>query len=182
MCSSDLTTLFSHLNDEDLQEVANDTLFETYGKFDWHLTYNMLQSKDKAQGVKDEPVIANQGDYPDGILLVRAGFARVSIDRGNGHQTLTYLGTGDFYGADELYRAWQGDSDVSMRVTITALGYAEMLRVPTKTVEKHLFAYWSSEKKRERKNISESSLALRRLQDFIDQTSIDGALMVWAAE
>ena len=176
------TTLFSHLNDEDLQEVANDTLFETYGKFDWHLTYNMLQSKDKAQGVKDEPVIANQGDYPDGILLVRAGFARVSIDRGNGQQTLTYLGTGDFYGADELYRAWQGDSDVSMRVTITALGYAEMLRVPSKIVEKHLFPYWSSGKKRERKNISESSIALRRLQDFIDQTLTDGALMEWAVE
>ena len=176
------TSIFAHLDDEDLQEVADATHFENYGKYDWHLTYKKLRTEDKTHGMKDEPVIAHQGDYSDGILMVRAGFVRISVDRGNGQQTLTYLGTGDFYGADELYRAWQGELNVSLRVTITALGYAEMLRVPSKIVEKHLFPYWSSGKKRERKNISESSIALRRLQDFIDQPLTDGALMEWAVE
>ena len=176
------TSIFSHLNDEDLQEVADATLFETYGKFDWHLTYNKLQTQDKTHGMKDEPVIAHQGAYSDGILLVRAGFARVSIDRGNGQQTLTYLGTGDFYGADELYRAWKGDTGVSMRVTITALGYAEMLRVPSKSVEKHLFAYWSAEREGERHPSQHSSEKSRRMQDFFDKTLTDGALMEWAVE
>ncbi len=176
------TSIFSHLDDQALQEVADATLFETYGKFDWHLTYNKLLDQDKSQGVKVEPVIAQQGDYSDGVLMVRAGFARVSIDRGHGKQTLTYLGTGDFYGADELFRAWQGDTNVGMRVTITALGYAEMLRVPSKTVEKHLFSYWSSGRGGIREGISQSSAESRRLQDYIDRTLTDGALMEWAVE
>jgi Fe-S-cluster-containing dehydrogenase component/CRP-like cAMP-binding protein len=176
------TSIFSHLDDKDLQEVADATLFETYGKFDWHLTYNKLQSQDKIHGIKDEPIIANQGDYSDGILLVRSGFARVSIDRGNGQQTLTYLGTGDFYGADELFRVWQGEPNVGMRVTITAIGYAEMLRVPSKIVEKHLFAYWSTGRDGFRQTTSQSSFESRRLQDFIDQTLTDGALLEWAVE
>ncbi|MBT7936978.1 MAG: cyclic nucleotide-binding domain-containing protein, partial [Nitrospina sp.] len=176
------TSIFSHLNDEDLQEVADATLFETYGKFDWHLTYNKLQAQDKTQGAKDEPVIVHQGAYADGILMVRGGFARVSIDRGNGQQTLTYLGAGDFYGADELFRAWQGDTNVGMRVSITALGYAEMLRVPSKIVEKHLFAHWSAKRGGVREVAAQTSAESRRLQDFIDRTLTDGALMEWAVE
>jgi Fe-S-cluster-containing dehydrogenase component/CRP-like cAMP-binding protein len=176
------TSIFSHLNSDDLQEVADATLFETYGKFDWHLTYNKLLDEEKSQGVKVEPVIARQGDYSDGVLMVRSGFARLSIDRGHGKQTLTYLGTGDFYGADELFRAWQGGTNVGMRVTITALGYAEMLRVPSKTVEKHLFSYWSSGRNGFRKEDPNSSVKSRRLQDYIDRTLTDGALMEWAVE
>ena len=176
------TSIFSHLSSEDLQEVADATLFETYGKFDWHLTYNKLLDKEKSQGVNVEPVIARQGDYSDGVLMVRSGFARVSIDRGHGKQTLTYLGTGDFYGADELFRAWQGDTNVGMRVTITALGYAEMLRVPSKTVEKHLFSYWSSGRSGFRKDDPNASVESRRLQDYIDRTLTDGALMEWAVD
>lgn len=176
------TSIFSHLKDDDLQEVADATLFETYGKFDWHLTYNKLQDQEKMKGIKDEPIISRQGDYPDGVLLVRAGFARVSMDRGHGQQTLTYLGTGDFYGADELFRAWQGEPNVSMRVTITALGYAELLRVPSRIVEKHLFAYWTSEREGVRQATEQSSGESRRLQDFIDRTLTDGALLEWAVE
>ncbi|MBT5469874.1 MAG: cyclic nucleotide-binding domain-containing protein, partial [Nitrospina sp.] len=138
------TSIFSHLDDDDLQEVADHTLFETYGTFDWHLSYKKMQGQDRIEGVKDEPEIARQGAYPDGVLMVRAGFARVSVQRGNGSQTITYLGAGDFYGADEIYKTWKGEPNVSLKVTITALGYVEVLRVPTKTVEKHLFAYWES--------------------------------------
>ena len=174
------TSIFSHLNDDDLKEVAGSTLFETHGQFDWHLTYNKLQSQDKAIGSKDEPFIARQGDYPDGVLLVRGGFARVSIDRGNGQQTITYLGAGDFYGVDEIFRAWQGAVNVSMRVTISAIGYAEVLRVPSKIIEKHLFQYWTDKKKKvrtSRKNLNKKS---KRLQDLIDQTLSDGAFLEWA--
>ena len=87
------TSIFSNLNDDDLQKVSDATLFETYGQFDWHLTYNKLQSQDKDSGAKDEPTIVRQGDYADGVLLVRGGFARVSVERGNGQQTITYLGS-----------------------------------------------------------------------------------------
>lgn len=177
------TSIFSHLDDEDLQEVADRTLFETYGTFDWHLTYKKLQESDKIEGVKDEPIIAQQGAYPDGVLMVRAGFARVSVERGNGRQTITYLGAGDFYGADELFRAWKGEPDISLKVTISALGYVEFLRVPSKTIEKHLFAYWESERQGGIRNWkSGSAKPSRRMQDYFGQTLAEGALQEWAVQ
>ena len=61
----------------------------------------------------------------------------MSVDRGNGQQTITYLGAGDFYGVDEIYRTWKGEANVGMRVTISAIGYTELLRVPSKIIEKY---------------------------------------------
>jgi len=174
------TSIFLHLNDDDLQKVSDATLFETYGQFDWHLTYNKLQSQDKTSGLKDEPIVVRQGDYADGVLLVRGGFARVSVDRGNGQQTITYLGAGDFYGVDEIYRNWKGEANVGMRVTISAIGYTELLRVPSKIIEKHLFEEWERIGKGERAPSKDTYKSSRRLQDFIDRTLSDGALLEWA--
>jgi Fe-S-cluster-containing dehydrogenase component/CRP-like cAMP-binding protein len=177
------TTIFSHLDNDDLQEVADNTLFETYGTFDWHLSYKKLQEQDRIDGVKDEPEIAQQGAYPDGVLMVRAGFARVSVERGNGRQTITYLGAGEFYGADEIYRAWKGELEVGLKVTISALGYVEVLRVPSKTIEKHLFAYWESGRQGgTRDGAVEPGKRNGRIQDFFDQTFVEGALQEWAVQ
>ncbi|MBL4665337.1 MAG: cyclic nucleotide-binding domain-containing protein [Nitrospinaceae bacterium] len=177
------TSIFSHLDDDDLQEVADNTLFETYGTFDWHLSYKKLQEQDRIDGVKDEPEIAQQGAYPDGILMVRAGFARVSVERGNGRQTITYLGAGEFYGADEIYRAWKGELEVGLKVTISALGYVEVLRVPSKTIEKHLFAYWESDRQGgTRDGKIEPGKRSGRIHDFFDQTLAEGALQEWAVQ
>ena len=59
--------LLRGLAEEQFAELTNECLFETYGGFDWHVSFN----KSKA----DEPTIAKEGDYPDGLLVVRAGFA-----------------------------------------------------------------------------------------------------------
>ena len=182
------TSIFSHLKDDDLQVVADHTLFETYGKFDWHISYKKLQGEDRIEGVKDEPEIVKEGTYPDGVLMVRAGFARISVKRGNGTQTITYLKAGDFYGADELYRAWKGEPNISLRVTITAIGYVEILRVPTKIIENHLFDYWDSKRKGGTrvggpaiKKLS-SEPKKQRIQDFFDQTLVEGALQEWSVQ
>lgn len=182
------TSIFSHLKDDELQEVADHTLFETYGKFDWHISYKKLQGEDRIEGVKDEPEIVKEGTYPDGVLMVRAGFARLSVKSGNGSKTITYLKAGDFYGADELYRAWKGESNTSLRVTITAIGYVEILRVPSKIIENHLFNYWESQRvggtrvdsRAETKRSSEPKR--QRIQDFFDQTLVEGALQEWSVQ
>ena len=75
------TDLFKGASDEAFKEIISKTLFETHGSFDWYLDYK--------KGKRTEPLIANEGDYPDGLLLVRAGFARVSRKLGSGQQTLT---------------------------------------------------------------------------------------------
>ena len=182
------TSIFSHLKDDELQVVADHTLFETYGKFDWHISYKKLQSEDKVEGVNNEPEIVKEGTYPDGVLMVRAGFARISVKRGNGTQTITYLKAGDFYGADELYRAWKGEPNISLRVTITAIGYVEILRVPTKIIENHLFDYWDSKRKGGTRVDSQAIKKLssepkkQRIQDFFDQTLVEGALQEWSVQ
>jgi Fe-S-cluster-containing dehydrogenase component/CRP-like cAMP-binding protein len=129
------TPLFRGLKESDLQEVANATLFETYGSFDWHVSYQRMRDQGKAEA---EPIIAREGEYPDGALLVRAGFARVSVAMGNGRRTLTYLGAGDVFGFDELWQARNG-ADVSLMTTLSALGYVDLLRVPAPILAKFVF-------------------------------------------
>lgn len=127
--------LFTGLSEADLQEVANATLFETYGSFDWHVSYKRMREQGKSE---QEPVIAREGEYPDGVLMIRAGFARVAVKMGNGQRTLTYLGAGDTFGIDELWAGRDG-SNVSLQTSLTALGYVDVLRVPAPILERFVF-------------------------------------------
>jgi Fe-S-cluster-containing dehydrogenase component/CRP-like cAMP-binding protein len=132
------TPLFAELEEGALQEIADHTLFETYGSFEWHVSYKKYVSQGQG-GAASEPVIARQGDYPDGLLLVRAGFVRVSSRLGNGERTLTYLGAGDHFGLDELYGAWEAKTQLSLETSLTAVGYVDVLRVPTHILERLVF-------------------------------------------
>ena len=69
-----------------------------------------------------------------------------------------------------------------MKVTITALGYVEVLRVPTKTIEKQLFAYWESGQRGGTRDGRQEPGKRRRIQDFFDQTLAEGALQEWAVQ
>ena len=91
----------------------------------------------------DEPTIAKEGDYPDGLLVVRAGFARVSQKFGNGQKTLTYLGAGDMFGLEELMQAWRGghEGEFKLKNSISALGYVDVIRIPVTVLESHVFPY-----------------------------------------
>ncbi len=130
--------MFAGLDEATLRRVADRTLFETYGTFEWHMDYKRLREQSQA-GPENEPTIAHAGDYPDGLLLIRAGFARVSTAMGNGYRTLTYLGAGDEYGMNELYRSWAGEEVDGLETTLTALGYVDVLRIPTDVLEEHVF-------------------------------------------
>ena len=44
-------------------------------------------SRRRAAHPEKEPVIVNEGDYPNGVVIVRAGFARVSHKFGSGERT-----------------------------------------------------------------------------------------------
>jgi Fe-S-cluster-containing dehydrogenase component/CRP-like cAMP-binding protein len=127
--------LFQGLSEAELQEVADATLFETYGGFDWHVSYKRMREQGK---VEQEPVIAREGEYPDGALMVRAGFARVAVKMGNGQRTLTYLGAGDVFGIEELWAGRDG-TNVSLQTSLSALGYVDVLRVPAPILEKYVF-------------------------------------------
>ncbi len=125
--------LFSRLSDLQLREVMRQTEFATFGDYDWSGEYRKLAAKGQSAS---EPVIAQQGDYPNGVVLVRAGFARLTEKFGHGERTLSYLGAGAHFGHDEIAHNWRRkDETVSLQHSLRALGYTHVLVVPTAVME-----------------------------------------------
>lgn len=130
--------LFAGLPADALQAVVDHTKFKVYGSFDWHVTYKGMRTGKEGDAI-EEPIIAAEGSRPDGIYLIRAGFARVSARMGGGQRTLTYLGTGDQFGFDETYESWRDGKPMPLRTSLTALGYVDVLRVPSHILAKYVF-------------------------------------------
>jgi Fe-S-cluster-containing dehydrogenase component/CRP-like cAMP-binding protein len=162
--------LLKGLTESQFGDLASECLFETYGGFDWHVSFN----KSKA----DEPVIAKEGDYPDGLLVVRAGFARVSQKFGNGVKTLTYLGAGDMFGLDQLFESWKGghEGEFKLQSSISALGYVDVIRIPVTVLERHVFPHIEDGPP----YINDSSSTVIAEKD--EQTLTDNAVMEWALD
>ena len=130
--------LFAGLDEETVQHVADLTKFKVYGSFDWFATFKQMRDKAPEER-EEEPIIAAEGTRPDGVYLVRAGFARVSVRTGVGQRTLTYLRAGDHFGLEELYDSWKGGEPQKLTTTLTAVGYVDILRVPSHVMEKNVF-------------------------------------------
>jgi Fe-S-cluster-containing dehydrogenase component/CRP-like cAMP-binding protein len=132
------TPLFARLAGPAIESLTRYALLETYGAFDWHVSYKRLQAAHTTDAAH-EPVIARQGDHPDGLLMIRAGFARVTSRLGHGERTLTYLGAGDVFGLEELYESWSAGEARPWQTSLTAVGYVDVVRVPTHLLEQFVF-------------------------------------------
>lgn len=160
------SVMFSRLDEESLQAVADKVLFETYGSFDWNVAFQ----RQRQSGTGKEPTIARQGEYPDGVLMIRAGFARVSVKHGNGERTLTYLGAGNHFGLGELYAAWKNPDiqEMALHTSLSALGYVDVLRVPAPVLEEHVFPFMEP--------------PTSTTMDIAATPVADDAMMEWAVE
>ena len=127
--------LFSKLEPQQIDEIAEKTEFETYGRFNWNLDYRSTLAKDVSERILDEPVIVNQGDYVNGLYLIRNGFVRVCRDHGKGIQTVAYMGRGGMFGMREIANNWRNDQQLPWSLSLRAVGYVDVLRVPVETVE-----------------------------------------------
>lgn len=132
------TPLLRNLSEETLQLVADATRFETYGEFDWHTTYQRMRDASARELMEKEPLIVREGDYPNGILLVRSGFARVSRRYNHGERTENYLGKGQAFGLQEVATGWKSGQPVPYRHSVRALGYVDLLFIPTAVLEQHV--------------------------------------------
>ena len=134
------TPLFHHLDDGVLDKIADATLFETYGDFDWHVSYNRYLESPPHERLAMEPVIVHEGDYPDGLLIIASGSARVSYRVNNGQKTIRYIGPGALFGFEEIAQNWLEGTDkiIPMQHTLRAVGYTDILRVPTSIIETHV--------------------------------------------
>jgi Fe-S-cluster-containing dehydrogenase component/CRP-like cAMP-binding protein len=129
--------LFADLSSTALENLAARALFETHGDFEWHASFQRMREMRKAV---PEPTIATQGHYPDGLLIIRAGFARLSRQNGNIHQTQRYLGAGSMFAFDELWDGRTGDA-VPLSASLHALGFIDLLRVPARALEQFVFPH-----------------------------------------
>ena len=142
--------IFQHLNHSDapndcgcekcqaMRGVVQSTTFETSGDFDWHTSYKMLVSESAAGRIEREPIIAEEGHYSNGVIMVRSGFARISQRFGHGHRTVNYMGRGHMYGLAEIVHNWRHDDHIPLQHTIRAVGYTALLMVPTPIIERYV--------------------------------------------
>lgn len=120
--------LFANVNEHTLEKIARATLFENYGSFEW---FNEFQRRGLDSHITDqEPLVAAEGEYSDGLLLIAAGFGRVTVKTGNGQRTVTYLRSGDCFGLEELLLNWETGQDPGYQSSLYATGYLDVLRVP----------------------------------------------------
>jgi len=137
-------SLRSHLREIDLlkdlpqnsiETISDLTVFESYGSFQWNQNFQSTKQKDIANRILSEPVIAQQGEYVDGLVMIRNGFARLSRTRGDGQQTIAYLGKGQTFGLRELNHNWQTGQQRPWTLSLRAVGYVDVLKIPTSAVE-----------------------------------------------
>jgi Fe-S-cluster-containing dehydrogenase component/CRP-like cAMP-binding protein len=126
---------FSKLTAAQSHEVGLNVQFATYGDYDWSGDYKRLAQSGAVRPEK-EPLIVQEGDYANGVVLVRAGFARVSQRFGTGERTLNYLGAGASFGLREIVHNFKNPNrPAPMQFTLRAIGYTHVLIVPTFVME-----------------------------------------------
>lgn len=129
------TPVFRHLDDATIEEIAVRTLFESYGDFDWQTSYARIAEQGAEERLRNQPIIVSEGDYPDGLLMISSGFARVSFKLNHGERIVRYIGRGGIHGFEEIVHNWRtGESSVHQH-TLRAVGYTDVLRVPTSILE-----------------------------------------------
>ncbi len=132
------TPLLKNLSDEDLQKVAAHTLFESYGDFEWNTSYRKVREASAQERLAKEPVIAHEGDYPNGLILIRSGFARLSRKYNHGERTISYLGKGDVFGLAALLGGKGEAGPLGLQFSLRAIGYVDILLIPTPIFEEFI--------------------------------------------
>ena len=168
------TPLLKDLPAEALDEVAAATQFESYGNFDWYTDFGAPRGNNAAEQLAAEPLIASEGDQPNGLLLIRSGFARVSQQQGHGQRTIAYLGRGRAFGLAELVESSGTDSQVPLEYSLRAVGYVDVLRIPTEVVKRLIVPNTkASQPRRKPKSAPPLQSAIRNPKSEIDPSLLD---------
>ena len=111
------------------EELLRQAELRSYGEWQWDLK----------TAPNEAPLIVREGDHPEGLLLIRAGFARMSRLVDGEERTVSYLGPTRMFGLEELEYNYQNASrPMSVRHTLRSLGYVEAVHLPTAVVERYI--------------------------------------------
>ena len=129
---------FLQLDKATIDLIAKHTLFETHGDFEWFSAFKRFLEEESYKVVEHEPVVAQEGDYLDGLIMIRSGFGRISQKLDQGHRTVGYVSSNELFGLNEIIRHWRHGGDLTFEFSLRAVGYMDILRVPTALIEKHV--------------------------------------------
>ncbi len=141
------TDLFKNLSPNALKDIADSVTFESFGTFQWNQSFKSTQQQDISARILSEPLIVTQGEYVNGLVLIRNGFARLSRQHGEGQQTIAYVGKGHTMGLRELYHNWKTGEQRPWLLSLRAVGYVDTLRIPTEVVERLILPHLPAELK-----------------------------------
>ncbi len=131
-------SLFSHLNDEAIDEVVEQTEFLSFGESGEIIGSTSELNENAENRLDHEPLIACEGDYVNGIYLIRSGSARLSCQVNYGHRTRNCLGPDQAFGLKEIVHNYVSGECLPFQNSIRALGVTEVFFVPVDIVEKYV--------------------------------------------
>jgi Fe-S-cluster-containing dehydrogenase component/CRP-like cAMP-binding protein len=171
------TPLLKALSSDALDRVADATIFESYGSFDWYSDFGN-QRHDPAGQIAAEPLIAAEGDILNGLLLIRSGFARVSRRHGHGHRTVAYLGKGNVFGLNELMSGKTAGVSDPLAHSLRAVGYVDVLRIPTEVLVELVMPHCADQAKivdgAQPHDVDQSKIDPSLLDFFADRRFLNG--------
>ncbi len=172
------SSLFDNVDDETIKIIVEHSLFETYGNFDWthHYQREMARDSDDDRVFEHEPLISEQDHYLDGLLLIHSGFARVSEKFDHGEKTVGYLTKDDVFGLGEIIDSLRNNGDRRLQRSLRAIGYVDVIRIPTLIVEEHLVPSLKqfSNHNASSLGLGETSLQQSMLDFLVDNRFING--------
>jgi Fe-S-cluster-containing dehydrogenase component/CRP-like cAMP-binding protein len=167
--------LFAKLDSAALDQIIKETHFETYGEFEWFSAFRrQIERDDPSHVFEREPAIAEEGSYVDGLLLVRSGFCRVSQRHGFGQRTMRIAMKNDEFGLAAIYRHWRYNEPLVYRRTLTAIGYVDILRVPTALVERYVLPGLAEERDDRQSEGLEQKLGSDLVNFLVDRRIVNG--------
>jgi len=132
--------IFHHLDQQALDEIAGESLFEAYGNVDWmhHFKKEIERRTGASSVIEQETMICEQGGHVDGLILINRGFARVTERVDYGEQAIDHLAVNDVFGLDEITAIAAGATGVTLKTSLRAIGYLDIIRIPTNLVCKYV--------------------------------------------
>lgn len=161
--------IFHHLDQQALDEIARQSLFETYGNTDWMHRFKKERQTDVSRVIEQETLICEQGDHVDGLLLISRGFARVTERVDFGEQAIDHLSVNDVFGLDEIASIAAGEAGVALKATLRAIGYVDVIRIPTNLICKYVLPGLPAHLRRDKRVVSSTEpVALKMQQEMMD--------------
>ncbi|MBF0448954.1 MAG: cyclic nucleotide-binding domain-containing protein [Magnetococcales bacterium] len=139
--------LFHGLKEEQLLEVEAAVSFETYGDQDGHgVQLTAGQRLDSTNNLSLEPLIIQEGDYADSLILIHSGFTRISQRFNNGHRTVGFIGRGRNFGLREIRYNAENGTTIPFQFSLRALSYVHILRIPAALIVQHVLPHLPPDK------------------------------------